>query len=153
MKHIKKIVVRIIFRLEKPPMWLLTFPELPSDLFLYFCQMRLLEKRRIPLAILFQSVFLFFILFSAFNEVNKASHQYAHSKSLLCISPGNPVVVRETSEQLSTGLSLIKDNSILENVWLCAERIKLLELFTNPALQVPNRIFNTFYILTTIHAP
>jgi hypothetical protein len=115
--------------------------------------MRLLAKRRIPLAILFQSVFLFFVLFSALNEINKASHHDAHSKALLCISPGNSVVVRETSEHLSSGHTLIKDNSILEQVWLCAKRIKVLELFTNPALQVPNRIYNIFYILTTIHAP
>lgn len=125
----------------------------PSYIFLYFYRMRLLAKRRIPLAILFQSVFLFFILFSAFNEVNKASHHDAHAKALLCISPGNSVVVRETSEHLSAGHSLIKDTSILEDVWVFAERIKLLELFTNPALQVPNRMYNIFYVLTTIHAP
>jgi hypothetical protein len=106
-----------------------------------------------PLAILLQSVFLFFILSPAFNEVNQPSLHDTHSKPLLCISPGNSVVVREISEQLSTGLCLIKDNSIFENVWLCAERVKLLELFTNPALLVPNRIYNTFYVLTTIHAP
>ncbi len=105
------------------------------------------------MAILFQAVFLFFILFSSFNEVNKVSNDNSHSKALLCINPGNSIVVRETSEQFSTGLSLIKDNSILENGWLFAEQIKLLELFNNPALQVPNRIYNTFYILTTIHAP
>jgi hypothetical protein len=115
--------------------------------------MSVLEKNRIHLAILFQAVFLFFLLFPAYTEARDTQHRNDHSKALLCVSPGNSIAVRETSEQLSSGLSPIKNNSILTNEWLWAAWTKLLELVTNPALQISNRIYNPFYLLPTIHAP
>lgn len=115
--------------------------------------MTFIQKRRILWAGLFQSVFVFFILFTAYSEANSAIRIKSDSKTLLCISSGSSVVVREASEQASASLSLIKDHSQLEKTWLCAEWVRSSVLFTNTALEISNRVYNTFYIVTTIHAP
>ncbi len=104
-------------------------------------------------AALFQSVFLFFILFSAYSEAGNPIRVKTNSKKLLCISPGSSVLVREASEQLSVSLSFIKNHSILEKIWLCAEWVHSSELMTNTSLQISSRVYNTFYVITTIHAP
>lgn len=115
--------------------------------------MRFMQKRKILLAHLFQVVILFFILFSAYAETNYNTLAKKHSKTLLCASHGISVTVREASEQLSISASFIKNHIILEKIWLCVETVRSSELFTNTALQVSNRFYNTFYVLITINAP
>jgi len=115
--------------------------------------MTFIQKRRILWAGLFQSVFVFFILFGAYSEANAPAHVKTDSKALLCISSGSSVVVREASEQVSASPSLFKDHSQLEKTWLCAEWIRSSVLFTNTALRISSRVYNNFYIVTTIHAP
>jgi hypothetical protein len=112
-----------------------------------------LEKNRIPLAILCQAVFLVFLLFPAYSEARDSLHRNEHSKAWLCVSTGNSITARETSEQLTSGLSPIKANYILPNEWLWVVWTKCLELVNNPALQISNRMYNPFYLLPTIHAP
>jgi len=115
--------------------------------------MKFMQKRRIELAHLFQVVILFFILFSSYVETNHNALTKNHSKTLLCPSHGISVTVREASEQLSIAPSFIKNHILLEKIWLCVEAVRSSELFTNTALQVSSRFYNTFYVLITIHAP
>jgi hypothetical protein len=114
--------------------------------------MKFIQKRRIELAHLFQMVILFFILFSSYVETNHTTLTKDHSKTLLCASHGISVTVREASEQLSIA-PFIKNHILLEKIWLCVEAVRSSELFTNTALQVSSRFYNTFYVLITIHAP
>jgi hypothetical protein len=115
--------------------------------------MTFIQKRRILWAGLFQSVFVFFILFTAYSEANAPIRVKSNSKTFICISSGSSVVVREAAKQVSASLSVFKDHSLLEKTWLCAEWIRSSVLFTNTALRISNRVYNTFYIVTTIHAP
>ncbi len=115
--------------------------------------MEFIQKKKILWAALFQSVFVFFILFSAYSEAGNPIRVKTDSRTILCISTGSSVVVREASEQLATSLSFVKDHSLLEKIWQYAEWNHSSELFTNTALQISNRVYNTFYILITIHAP
>jgi hypothetical protein len=119
----------------------------------YFYGMTFIQKRRILWASLFQMVILFFILFNVYSETHNPLRFKSDSKSLLCISSGSSVVVREATEQLTTSLSFVKDHNLLEKIWLCAEWFQSSELFTNTSLQISNRVYNTFYFVITIHAP
>jgi hypothetical protein len=113
--------------------------------------MNILRRRKKYWAILFQVVIVFSVFFSAYSEAG-TQHAKSHSNTLLCVSPGTSLVVRETSEQSTLSLSFVKNFSLLE-IWHYAAIVHSLELFTNSALQISTRIFNPFYILTTIHAP
>jgi hypothetical protein len=124
-----------------------------STNFFYFCTMTFLQNRRILWAGLFQSVFVFFILFAAYSESIAPIRVKTDSKTLLCISSGSSVVVREASEHISAPLSLLNHHGLLEKSWLCAEWIRSSAWFTNTALRISSRIYNTFYFVTTIHAP
>ncbi len=115
--------------------------------------MKFIQKRRILLAYLFQVVILFFFLFFAYAEPNHTTLTKNHSRTMLSASHGISVTVREASEQLSITPSFIKNHILIEEIWLCAEAVRSSELFTNTALQVSNRFYNTFYVLITIHAP
>ncbi|HRG78832.1 MAG TPA: hypothetical protein PL167_04440 [Cyclobacteriaceae bacterium] len=101
-------------------------------------------------AFLFQVVIVFLILFTAYSEA--VPQVKSHSKTLLCVGPGASLVVRETSEQTASTLSFLKFFG-LQEIWRYAASVHTFELFTNSALQISTRIFNPFYILTTIHAP
>lgn len=115
--------------------------------------MTFLQKRKILWAHLFQMVIVFFILFSAYTETGSQLPVKTNSKTLLCIGSGSPVVLRESSEQLSPSLSFFKHHNLLEKIWLCVKRVHASELFTNVALRVSNRFYNNFYVIITIHAP
>lgn len=115
--------------------------------------MKFIQKRRILLAHLFQVVIIFFTLFSAYAEANHTTLAKNNSKTLLCTSPGISINIREASEQLSSSPSFIDSHGTLEKIWLCVEAVRSSELLTNTALQVSNRLYNTFYVLITIHAP
>ncbi len=62
------------------------------------------------------------------------------------------VVVRNSSEQSIPALSFLKNFS-LQEIWHYAATVHSSELFTNSALLISTRIFNPFYVVTTIHAP
>jgi len=115
--------------------------------------MGFLQKRRLQITVLFQSVFVFFILLAAWSSAGAPIQIKTDSKALLCISSGTSVVVREASEQLPSSLSLTNDHSLQEKTWRFFERIQSSSLLTNTALTISNRIYNTFYTVTTIHAP
>jgi len=115
--------------------------------------MAFLQKRRLQIAVLFQVVFVCFILFGALPAASPQIQIKIDSKSLLCISSGSAVVVREASEPLLVALSFIQNKSLREKSWLCAEGIQSSKVLTNTALEISNRVYNTFYEVTTIHAP
>jgi hypothetical protein len=111
--------------------------------------MNFLRSIRIYVAFLFQVAIIFLILSTASEAAPQAKSQ---SKTLLCVSPGASMVVRETSEQIASTLSFLKFLG-LQEIWRNAVSVHTSQLFTNAALQISTRIFNPFYILTTIHAP
>jgi len=115
--------------------------------------MGFLQKRRIQITVLFQSVFLFFLLFAAWSAASAPIQIKTDSKTLLCISPGSSVAVREASEQITSSLSLTNDHNLQEKIWRFAEGVQSSALSTNTALTISNRVYNPFYVITTIHAP
>jgi hypothetical protein len=112
-----------------------------------------MQKRRILSAVIFQSVFVFFLLFTVFIEASNPSHTDTNSNPIICVSSGSSVVVREAAEQLSVAHSFFTNQTLLEKIWRYAERVHSSKLFTSTALQLPGNFYNTFYILITIHAP
>lgn len=113
--------------------------------------MTCIQKKRIWYAHLFQVVILFFILFHAYS--NNPIRVHSDSKPMFCISSGTSVVVREASEPLSATVSFVNLHHVLEKDWLCAEWVRSSAWFTNTALSISNRVYNTFYTIITIHAP
>jgi len=113
--------------------------------------MNLLRRRKKYWAILFQVVIAFFLFYSSYSEPGNQQGK-THSKTLLCVSPGETVVVRNPSEQTIPALSFIK-NFNLKEIWHFVATVHSSELFTNSALLISTRIFNPFYVVTTIHAP
>jgi hypothetical protein len=112
-----------------------------------------MQKSRIHSAVLFQSVFVFFILFTAYIEASNPIHTDTDSNPIICIGSASSVVAREAAEQLSVAHSFFNNHTLFEKIWLCAERVQSSKLFTSTALQLPSSLYNTFYILITIHAP
>ena len=112
--------------------------------------MNFIRNVKIHVAFLFQVAIVFLILFTTYSEV--APQVKSPSKTLLCVSPGASVVVREISEQTASTIAFLKIFGLQEN-WRFADSVHTSELFTNSALLISTGIFNPFYILTTIHAP
>jgi hypothetical protein len=113
--------------------------------------MNFLRKRKKYWAILLQVVIAFFLFFSSYSESGNQQVK-THSKTLLCVGPGATVVVRNTSEQSIPSLSFVKNFSQQE-IWHYVATVHSSELLTNSALLISTRIFNPFYVVTTIHAP
>ncbi len=115
--------------------------------------MGFLQKRRFQITVLFQLVFVFFILLTAWSSASAPIQIKTNSKTLLCISSGTSLVVREAFEHSPSSLSLTNDDSLQEKTWRFVEWIQSSALLTNAALRISNRVYNTFYIVITIHAP
>lgn len=113
--------------------------------------MNFLRSNKNAWAILFQGIIVFFILFSTHSAPGPQQDK-AQTKTLFCVSPGAPLVVREASVQSIPSLSFFQKD-LFQETWWYAEEIYAAELFANAALKVSARIYNPFYLLPTIHAP
>jgi hypothetical protein len=110
-----------------------------------------LRRSKNAWALLFQGIIAFFILFSTYSTPGPQSGK-SHTKVLLCVSPGSTVVVREASVQSTPVLSFFQKD-LLQEIWFHAEGFYTAALLTNAALKVSSGIYNSFYLLPTIHAP
>jgi len=110
------------------------------------------QRKRKLWAALFQVVIVFFV-FSAHSGSGYQPEYKSQSKTLLCASPGNSVVVRETTEPITSFATFFPVHLSIEQIWRAVAWFHTSELLTNTALQISNRSFNVFYVTTTIHAP
>jgi len=104
------------------------------------------------IATLFQGIIICYTLFTVFNENYYPVRAKENSKALFCLNTNSASVVRVASEQTASSISFIEHYNF-EKLWLCAELFQSTELLKNVGLHISSRAFNTFYILTTIHAP
>jgi hypothetical protein len=118
----------------------------------YFYSMQFSKLNRNFIAVLFQGIFICYTLFTVFNENHYPVRSKENSKTLFCLNTSSSTVVRVASEQSASSISFIEHFNF-EKLWLCAELFQSTELIKNVGLHISSRAFNTFYILTTIHAP